>query len=204
MKNSIYLYRFYHAVCLRLLRWEVMSLWRCLTSLRSASACLFKGVAVALLWTDKPILCFGLTNCSCASVTSAKSVHWKAWLDPDSPISYACHVPAGPANVSINGPELVVPGSKQSFLCYASCRPSCNFTWRFGSRWLGGHGNEISITAKKLAKERTLTCKAINSVSGLYAMASLNVACRSHGIEVHLFWVSFCSTLSSQPCVHQD
>ncbi|XP_067111096.1 pregnancy-specific beta-1-glycoprotein 5-like [Osmerus mordax] len=81
---------------------------------------------------------------------------------------------AGPANVSITGPELVVPGGKQRFLCHASCRPSCNFTWRFGSRWLGGHGNEISITAQKLAEKRILTCKAINSVSGLYAMASMS------------------------------
>lgn len=92
----------------------------------------------------------------------------------------------GPTNVSISGPELVVPGSKHNFLCHAACRPSCTYTWKFGSRWVGGHGNEITITAQKQSEVKTLICKAKNRVSGLYAMATRSINVADGPSDVHI------------------
>ncbi|CAB1345915.1 unnamed protein product [Coregonus sp. 'balchen'] len=80
-----------------------------------------------------------------------------------STVTKILQVLAGPTNVSITGPALMIPGAPQSFKCYADCRPSCNYTWGIKGRWLGGQGNEITVTPEELATSVTLNCKAINN-----------------------------------------
>ncbi|XP_021432919.2 uncharacterized protein LOC110500086 [Oncorhynchus mykiss] len=92
-----------------------------------------------------------------------------------STVSKILQVLAGPTNVSITGPDLMTQGAPQSFQCYADCRQSCNYTWGINGRWLGGQGNEITVTPEELATSVTLNCKAINSVSGLYDMATRTI-----------------------------
>ncbi|CAB1345914.1 unnamed protein product, partial [Coregonus sp. 'balchen'] len=81
---------------------------------------------------------------------------------------------------------LQVLGAPQSFKCYADCRPSCNYTWGIKGRWLGGQGNEITVIPEELATSVTLNCKAINSVSGFYAMATRTIPVTSGPSEVHI------------------
>ena len=86
---------------------------------------------------------------------------------------FSCIFPAGPTNVSISGSGVITPGTNGSFLCQAVCYPSCNYTWGIGDdQWFGGQGNEITITSQLLGELKTLTCKATNSVSGLFAEAT--------------------------------
>ncbi|XP_029597702.1 uncharacterized protein LOC115180002 [Salmo trutta] len=103
-----------------------------------------------------------------------------------STVTKILQVLAGPTNVSITGPDLMTPGAPQSFKCNANCRPSCNYTWGIKGRWLGGQGNEITVTPEELATSVTLNCKAINSVSGLYAMATRTIPVTSGPSEVHV------------------
>ncbi|XP_024233299.1 hemicentin-2 isoform X3 [Oncorhynchus tshawytscha] len=103
-----------------------------------------------------------------------------------STVTKILQVLAGPTNVSITGPALMTPGAPQSFQCNADCRPSCNYTWKIKGRWLGGQGNKITVTPEELATSATLNCKAINSVSGLYAMATRTIPVTSGPSEVHV------------------
>ncbi|XP_052316290.1 uncharacterized protein LOC118392445 isoform X2 [Oncorhynchus keta] len=100
-----------------------------------------------------------------------------------STVSKILQVLAGPTNISITGPALMTPGAPKSFQCYADCRQSCNYTWGINGRWRGGQGIEITVTPEELATSVTLNCKAINSVSGLYDMATrtIPVTCRFWG-----------------------
>ncbi|XP_055761508.1 uncharacterized protein LOC129838509 isoform X1 [Salvelinus fontinalis] len=95
-------------------------------------------------------------------------------------------IKAGPSNVSITGPDLMTPGAPQSFKCNADCRPSCNYIWGIKGRWLRGQGNDITVTPEELATSVTLNCKAINSVSRLYAMATRTIPVTSGPSEVHV------------------
>ncbi|XP_052316291.1 uncharacterized protein LOC118392445 isoform X3 [Oncorhynchus keta] len=92
-----------------------------------------------------------------------------------STVSKILQVLAGPTNISITGPALMTPGAPKSFQCYADCRQSCNYTWGINGRWRGGQGIEITVTPEELATSVTLNCKAINSVSGLYDMATRTI-----------------------------
>ncbi|KAM9402481.1 cell adhesion molecule CEACAM5-like isoform 1-T1 [Salvelinus alpinus] len=103
-----------------------------------------------------------------------------------STVTKILQVLAGPTNVSITGPALMTPGAPQSFQCNADCRPSCNYTWKIKGRWLRGQGNEITVTPEELATSATLNCKAINSVSGFYAMATRTIPVTSGPSEVHI------------------
>ncbi|XP_024232916.1 uncharacterized protein LOC112216973 isoform X1 [Oncorhynchus tshawytscha] len=103
-----------------------------------------------------------------------------------STVTKILQVLAGPSNVLITSPDLMTPGAPQNFKCNADCRPSCNYTWGIKGRWLGGQGNEITVTPEELATSVTLNCKAINSVSGLYAMATRTIPVTSGPSEVHV------------------
>ncbi|XP_064794047.1 hemicentin-2-like [Oncorhynchus masou masou] len=103
-----------------------------------------------------------------------------------STVTKILQVLAGPTNVSITSPALMTPGVPESFQCNADCRPSCNYTWKIKGRWLGGQGNKITVTPEELATSATLNCKAINSVSGLYAMATKTIPVTSGPSEVHI------------------
>ncbi|XP_022045047.1 uncharacterized protein LOC110947989 [Acanthochromis polyacanthus] len=84
---------------------------------------------------------------------------------------------AGPANISITGPDLMNPTVSHTYSCHAYCRPSCNYTWRADKGpWIRGQGNVISVMPQEMDNSKSLTCKATNSVSGLYITATRNLA----------------------------
>ncbi|XP_037617151.1 uncharacterized protein LOC119483142 isoform X2 [Sebastes umbrosus] len=84
---------------------------------------------------------------------------------------------AGPANVSITGPDMMHPSVSHTYSCHAYCRPSCSYAWRTGKGpWISGQGNVISITPQETDSSKMLVCKAINSVSGLFVAATRNIA----------------------------
>ncbi|XP_044042272.1 uncharacterized protein LOC122871337 isoform X2 [Siniperca chuatsi] len=83
---------------------------------------------------------------------------------------------AGPANVSITGPDLMNPTVSHTYSCHAYCRPSCNYAWKTDKGpWISGQGNVISITPQEMAKSRLLICKATNSVSEMFVAATRNI-----------------------------
>ncbi|CAB1414295.1 unnamed protein product [Pleuronectes platessa] len=82
----------------------------------------------------------------------------------------------GPANISITGAELMNPTSSHTYSCHAHCRPSCSYTWRSDhGPWIGGQGNVISIVPQEMKNSTVLTCRATNSVSGLFVSASRRI-----------------------------
>ncbi|KAM8739676.1 uncharacterized protein AB9X84_019783 [Acanthopagrus schlegelii] len=92
---------------------------------------------------------------------------------------------AGPANVSISGPDLMNPTVSHTYSCHAYCRPSCNYTWRIDKgAWIGGQGNVISINPREEDDYKTLVCKATNSVSGLFVAATRNIAVATGPSEI--------------------
>lgn len=84
---------------------------------------------------------------------------------------------AGPANVSIAGPDLMHPSVSHTYSCHAYCRPSCTYSWRMDEGpWLSGQGNVISITPQETDDSKLLLCKATSGVSGLFVFATRNIA----------------------------
>ncbi|XP_031162382.2 uncharacterized protein LOC116054784 isoform X1 [Sander lucioperca] len=94
---------------------------------------------------------------------------------------------AGPANVSITGPDLMNPSVSHTYSCHAYCRPSCIYAWKTDKGpWIGGQGNVISITPREMDNSKMLICKATNSVSGLFDTATRNIAVASGPSEVQI------------------
>ncbi|XP_068163448.1 uncharacterized protein [Antennarius striatus] len=94
---------------------------------------------------------------------------------------------AGPANVTISGPSLMTPSMKYTYSCHAYCRPSCTYAWRADKGpWVGGPGNVVSVSPKADDKFKILTCKATNTVSGLYVTASENIAVVAGPSEIQI------------------
>ncbi|XP_034719388.1 uncharacterized protein LOC117938705 isoform X1 [Etheostoma cragini] len=94
---------------------------------------------------------------------------------------------AGPANVSITGPDLMNPSVSHTYSCHAYCRPSCSYSWKTDrGPWIGGQGNVISITPQEMDHSKMLICKATNSVSGLFDTATRNMAVAYGPSEVHI------------------
>lgn len=92
---------------------------------------------------------------------------------------------AGPANVSISGPDLMDPSVSHTYSCHAYCRPSCAYAWKTDKGpWMSGQGNVISITPQEMDSSRVLICKATNSVSKLFvgAVRSIAVICKRTGL----------------------
>ncbi|XP_029317927.1 uncharacterized protein LOC115028335 isoform X2 [Cottoperca gobio] len=94
---------------------------------------------------------------------------------------------AGPANVSITGPNLMNPSVSHTYSCHAYCRPSCSYAWKIDKGpWISGQGNVISITPQEIDHSKILICKATNSVSGLFVAATRNIAVTYGPSEVHI------------------
>ncbi|XP_047431113.1 uncharacterized protein LOC124999918 [Mugil cephalus] len=94
---------------------------------------------------------------------------------------------AGPANVTITGPDVLNPSASNTYTCNAYCRPSCNYTWKTDQGpWIGGHGNILSISPKETDKLKAVTCKATNTVSGLFVSTTRNVAIITGPSKVHI------------------
>lgn len=84
---------------------------------------------------------------------------------------------AGPTNVSISGPSLMNPTVSHTYNCYAYCQPSCYYSWRTDKGpWIRSQGNVVSITPREMDTSKTVTCKATNRMSGLFATATQNIA----------------------------
>ncbi|XP_033845565.1 uncharacterized protein LOC117391771 isoform X2 [Periophthalmus magnuspinnatus] len=82
----------------------------------------------------------------------------------------------GPVNVSISGSDLLNPSVSQTFSCHALCRPSCVYSWRFGSGpQVSGQGNVFSVTPSEMDRSTVLICKATNTVSGLFVYATQQI-----------------------------
>ncbi|XP_034169124.2 uncharacterized protein LOC113532409 [Pangasianodon hypophthalmus] len=77
----------------------------------------------------------------------------------------------GPVDVLISGPQTLTPGKTQRFLCSATCKPSCTYTWVVDGDSVPGSGDEVAITAPLEATSGTIICKATNTVSGLFVTA---------------------------------
>ncbi|XP_051248497.1 uncharacterized protein LOC127358947 [Dicentrarchus labrax] len=94
---------------------------------------------------------------------------------------------AGPANVSITGPELMNPAVSHTYSCHAYCRPSCTYAWKIDKGpWISGQGNVISVTPREMDNSKILICKATNSVSGLFVAATRNIAVISGPSEIQI------------------
>ncbi|KAG7220017.1 hypothetical protein INR49_000666 [Caranx melampygus] len=85
---------------------------------------------------------------------------------------------AGPADISISGPEVMDPTVSHNFSCHANCRPSCVYTWKTGNGpWISSdQGNTISVTP---VDSKLLICKAANSVSQLFVTTTRDLADRN-------------------------
>ncbi|KAJ3612102.1 hypothetical protein NHX12_020379 [Muraenolepis orangiensis] len=91
---------------------------------------------------------------------------------------------AGPANVSISGP-MPSPTASHIFSCHADCRPLCKYTWRIDDGpWVSDHGNVTDVIPQ--ATNRTLVCKATNTVSGLFAATTRDIPATSGPSEVQI------------------
>ncbi|KAL7857907.1 hypothetical protein AOLI_G00180090 [Acnodon oligacanthus] len=88
-----------------------------------------------------------------------------------SSITKTLQILEGPVNVSISGPHNLTSDEPERFLCTATCRPSCNYTWIIDGEPVDGSGDEVVIRPSTEATSATLICKATNSVSGLFATA---------------------------------
>ncbi|XP_036432983.1 carcinoembryonic antigen-related cell adhesion molecule 5-like isoform X2 [Colossoma macropomum] len=88
-----------------------------------------------------------------------------------SSISKTLQILEGPANVSISGPHNLTSNETERFLCTATCRPSCNYTWIIDGEPVDGSGDEVVIRPSTEATSAILICKATNSMSGLFATA---------------------------------
>ncbi|XP_068443122.1 uncharacterized protein [Clinocottus analis] len=94
---------------------------------------------------------------------------------------------AGPANVSITGPDMMNPSVSHTYSCHSYCRPSCTYGWKIDKGpWISGQGNVISITPKETDNSHILICKATNGVSGLFAAATRNIAVISGPSQVQI------------------
>ncbi|KAF0029451.1 hypothetical protein F2P81_018556 [Scophthalmus maximus] len=94
---------------------------------------------------------------------------------------------AGPANISITGPDMMIPTKSHTYSCHAYCRPSCTYAWKTNhGPWIGGQGNVISITPQEMHSSKLIVCKATNSVSGLFVAATRNVTVISGPSEVQI------------------
>ncbi|XP_042259726.1 carcinoembryonic antigen-related cell adhesion molecule 2-like isoform X1 [Thunnus maccoyii] len=98
--------------------------------------------------------------------------------DPEqtSTVTKQLQVLAGPANVTITGPDLMNPTVSHTYSCHGYCRPSCIYAWKSDTGpWIRGQGNVISITPQMLDSSKTLLCKATNSVSGMFVTTARNI-----------------------------
>ncbi|KAM7378026.1 hypothetical protein PAMA_013091 [Pampus argenteus] len=94
---------------------------------------------------------------------------------------------AGPANVSISGPDLMNPTVSHTYSCHAYCRPSCIYAWKSDNGpWIKGQGNVISITPQEMDSFKILICKATNSVSGLFVTTLRNINVTSGPSQVQI------------------
>ncbi|XP_068572867.1 protogenin A-like [Cebidichthys violaceus] len=94
---------------------------------------------------------------------------------------------AGPANVSITGPDLMHPSVSHTYSCHSYCRPSCTYAWKTDKGpWISGQGNVISITPQEMDSSKLLMCKATNSVSGLFVVATRYIAVISGPSKVQI------------------
>ncbi|XP_039997465.1 uncharacterized protein LOC120797661 isoform X2 [Xiphias gladius] len=83
---------------------------------------------------------------------------------------------AGPANISITGPDLMNPTVSHTYSCHAYCLPTCTYAWKTNSGpWISGQGNVISVTTQEMENSKLLICKATNSVSWLFVTATRNI-----------------------------
>ncbi|XP_056281026.1 uncharacterized protein LOC130200617 [Pseudoliparis swirei] len=106
---------------------------------------------------------------------------------PNATTTKRLQVLAGPANVSIAGPDLMHPSVSHTYSCHAYCRPSCTYSWRMDEGpWLSGQGNVISITPQETDDSKLLLCKATSGVSGLFVFATRNIAVISGPQQVQI------------------
>ncbi|KAM9467852.1 uncharacterized protein Hap1MRO34_014569 [Clarias gariepinus] len=82
------------------------------------------------------------------------------------------HILEGPKDVFITGPKTLTPGKTQRFLCSATCKPSCIYSWIIDGESGSGYGDEVAFTAPFGTTLGTITCKATNIMSGLYVTAT--------------------------------
>ncbi|XP_034719375.1 hemicentin-2-like isoform X2 [Etheostoma cragini] len=76
-------------------------------------------------------------------------------------------------NINIAGASAVAIGKMYTFTCYATCSPSCVFTWTFmGTTY---EGDQLQITISDYSKTGTLTCEATNNISHATISATKNL-----------------------------
>ncbi|XP_062406678.1 hemicentin-1-like [Sardina pilchardus] len=86
-------------------------------------------------------------------------------------VSKTVPVADGPLNVSIAAHKTLVNGDEYTFVCsVTSCLPSCAYSWNIGDQTWANTTNELQYTAPSSTKT-TVTCKAQNTLSGLYVEA---------------------------------
>ncbi|KAL6473770.1 hypothetical protein MHYP_G00173310 [Metynnis hypsauchen] len=101
-----------------------------------------------------------------------------------STVRKTLYILEGPVNVSISGPHTLTPGETQRFLCTAHCRPFCTYRWVVDGDSIAGSGDEVVIRPPSEATSGTLICKAVNSVSGLFATAILKLRIPSQSTDM--------------------
>ncbi|KAM8739921.1 cell adhesion molecule CEACAM5-like [Acanthopagrus schlegelii] len=87
---------------------------------------------------------------------------------------------ASSSDIIITGDSAVVMGQQYSYICSATCIPSCRFTWRYNGKTFMGdeiqipilhqgqmpkYANHLEITFSDYSKTEPLTCEATNTIS---------------------------------------
>ncbi|KAA8579990.1 hypothetical protein FQN60_005525, partial [Etheostoma spectabile] len=76
-------------------------------------------------------------------------------------------------NINIAGASAVAIGKMYTYTCYATCTPSCVFTWTFMGKTY--EGDQLQITISDYSKTGTLTCEATNNMSHATISATKNL-----------------------------
>ncbi|XP_076862561.1 uncharacterized protein LOC143514808 [Brachyhypopomus gauderio] len=108
--------------------------------------------------SSKTVTCTGRNNVTGRSSTVRKTLR----------------ILEGPVNVSITK-QTFTSGHSQRFLCSATCKPSCNYTWMINGDVIAGYGDEVVISPIVEDIVGVLICKATNSMSGLFITATQKI-----------------------------
>ncbi|KAE8281723.1 hypothetical protein D5F01_LYC20723 [Larimichthys crocea] len=76
------------------------------------------------------------------------------------------------SNAVINGDSRVTMGKQYSYICSATCIPSCDFTWKFMGRIY--QGDQIQLPIMHQGNE-LLTCEVMNTLSNTTITATVNL-----------------------------
>ncbi|XP_055367919.1 hemicentin-1-like [Betta splendens] len=103
---------------------------------------------------------------------------------PVQSVPYMLNVNYGPSSIVISGFTVVTAGTLYHFQCSASCYPTCQFTWTWGSAT--SQGPELSLRLGEQQATQNLTCTAVNPTTGASAAALKTLRVTAGPSNVHI------------------